>query len=97
MPIFTIGHGTRPSEELVACLREVQVETLVDVRRFPASRRNPQFRRGALAGALAQAGAADPPGGRPAGRRPRLTSEAKNRFFAGSSSRERKVRPPRVV
>src|SRR2546423_10311183 len=58
MPIFTVGHGTRPSEELVACLREVQVETLVDVRRFPASRRNPQFGQEALAETLAQAGIA---------------------------------------
>ena len=56
MPIFTIGHGTRPSKELVACLREVQVETLVDVRRFPVSRRNPPFRQAALAETLAQAG-----------------------------------------
>jgi len=58
MPIFTIGHGTRPSKELVACLREVQVETLVDVRRFPASRRNPQFGQEALAETLVQAGIA---------------------------------------
>ena len=48
MPFFTIGHGTRPSEELVACLREANVETLVDVRRFPQSRRNPQFGQAAL-------------------------------------------------
>ena len=55
MPIFTIGHGSRPSKELVACLREVQVEMLVDVRRFPASRRNPQFGQEALAETVAQA------------------------------------------
>ncbi len=46
--VFTIGHGTRPLDELVACLREVDVRTLVDVRRFPGSRRNPQFGRGPL-------------------------------------------------
>ncbi len=56
MPFFTIGHGTRPSEELVACLREANVETLVDVRRFPQSRRNPQFGQAALAETLSGAG-----------------------------------------
>ena len=52
MRIFTIGHGTRSAEELIACLREAEVETLVDVRRFPASRRNPQFNLGPLADVL---------------------------------------------
>ena len=39
----------RTTEELVATLHEVGVETLVDVRRFPGSRRNPQFNQAALA------------------------------------------------
>jgi uncharacterized protein (DUF488 family) len=51
--IFTIGHGRRSAEELVDCLREAEVETLVDVRRYPASRRNPQFNKAALAETLA--------------------------------------------
>jgi uncharacterized protein (DUF488 family) len=54
--IFTIGHGRRPAEELVDCLREAKVETLVDVRRYPASRRNPQFNQPALVETLAEAG-----------------------------------------
>ena len=58
MPVFTIGHGTRTADNLVACLREVGVQTLVDVSRFPGSRRNPQFDRDALAAALARAGIA---------------------------------------
>lgn len=56
MRIFTLGHGTRPAEELVDCLREAAVETLVDVRRFPGSRRNPQFNRDALDETLREAG-----------------------------------------
>jgi uncharacterized protein (DUF488 family) len=54
--LFTIGHGTRSVDELVACLGEAAVRTLVDVRRFPSSRRNPQFNRDALAASLAPAG-----------------------------------------
>jgi uncharacterized protein (DUF488 family) len=54
--VFTIGHGTRPAEELVECLHEVDVQTLVDVRRFPGSRRNPQFGQAALAETLREAG-----------------------------------------
>lgn len=54
--VHTIGHGRRPAEELIECLREADIETLVDVRRFPSSRRNPQFDQAALAGALEDAG-----------------------------------------
>ena len=56
--MFTIGHGTRPAEELVECLREAGVETLIDVRRFPGSQRNPQFGQAALAPTLHEAGIA---------------------------------------
>lgn len=55
MRVFTIGHGTRPLAELVDTLAGAGVETLVDVRRFPGSRRNPQFGRDALADGLAVA------------------------------------------
>jgi uncharacterized protein (DUF488 family) len=43
MHVTTIGHGARPLEELVACLVEGAVATLIDVRRFPGSKRHPQF------------------------------------------------------
>jgi uncharacterized protein (DUF488 family) len=46
--VFTIGHGTRPVDELVASMQEAGVRTLVDVRRYPGSRRNPQFNQAAL-------------------------------------------------
>jgi uncharacterized protein (DUF488 family) len=52
--VFTIGHGRRDLEELVAMLRAAGVATLVDVRRFPSSRRNPQFDGAALARSLAE-------------------------------------------
>jgi uncharacterized protein (DUF488 family) len=56
MPVFTIGHGTRSLEELVATLLRAGAESLVDVRRYPGSRRNPQFGQGPLAAALAVTG-----------------------------------------
>jgi uncharacterized protein (DUF488 family) len=56
MLIHTIGHGTRPLEELVGLLQKAGVGTLVDVRRFPGSRRNPQFNRGPLESALTASG-----------------------------------------
>ncbi|HEX2051702.1 MAG TPA: DUF488 domain-containing protein [Actinomycetota bacterium] len=54
--IYTIGHGTRPIDELAGMLLDAGAGRLVDVRRFPGSRRNPQFGRDALARALAERG-----------------------------------------
>jgi uncharacterized protein (DUF488 family) len=50
--VHTVGHGARPGAELVATLVGAGVRTLVDVRRFPRSRRHPQFNRKALEAAL---------------------------------------------
>lgn len=58
MRVFTVGHGTRPIEELLEVLGEGAVRTLVDVRRFPSSRRHPQFDQAALAAAVEGAGIA---------------------------------------
>jgi len=58
MRVSTIGHGTRTADELVETLHEAGGETLVDVRRFPGSRRNPQFGQAALADELERAGIA---------------------------------------
>jgi uncharacterized protein (DUF488 family) len=54
--VFTVGHGVRPIEELLETLQAVDVRTLVDVRRFPGSRRNPQFNQGALRAEVERAG-----------------------------------------
>ncbi len=56
LTIHTIGHSTRTLEELLALLQENGVQTLVDVRTVPRSRRNPQFNQDALAGSLRAAG-----------------------------------------
>jgi uncharacterized protein (DUF488 family) len=56
--VFTVGHGTRGVEELLAVLGEAGVRTLVDVRRYPSSRRHPQFNQAPLAASLEGAGIA---------------------------------------
>jgi len=48
LEVFTVGHGVRPTSELISALREAGRETLADVRRFPFSRRNPQFNQAPL-------------------------------------------------
>jgi uncharacterized protein (DUF488 family) len=50
--VFTVGHGTRPIDELLEVLAEAGARTLVDVRRYPSSRRHPQFDQAPLAAAL---------------------------------------------
>jgi uncharacterized protein (DUF488 family) len=57
-PLFTIGHGTLPADELGGLLAGAGVRRLVDVRRFPGSRRHPHVGRAALAGWLPDYGIA---------------------------------------
>jgi uncharacterized protein (DUF488 family) len=57
-PFFTIGHSNRSLEEFIGLLGGPHVERLVDVRKMPGSRTNPQFNGDVLAGALAPAGIA---------------------------------------
>ena len=50
--IYTIGHSTRTTRELVDLLRAHGVVQVVDVRTIPRSRHNPQFRRPVLSRSL---------------------------------------------
>jgi uncharacterized protein (DUF488 family) len=43
--LCTVGHSTRSLDELVETLQAHRIETLVDIRAFPMSRRLPQFNR----------------------------------------------------
>lgn len=58
MTIYTVGHGTRATSELITVLQANQVERLVDVRRYPRSRRNPHLSREELARSLPESGIA---------------------------------------
>jgi uncharacterized protein (DUF488 family) len=50
--VWTIGHSTMDLDALLALLEEQGVRQLADVRRYPASRRHPQFNRETLAAFL---------------------------------------------
>ena len=54
--LYTIGHSTRSFDELLEALRAHRIETLVDIRAFPMSRRLPQFNHGSLEHNLGIAG-----------------------------------------
>ncbi|MEB2188161.1 DUF488 domain-containing protein [Xanthomonas campestris pv. campestris] len=56
--VWTIGHSTRSWEAFVALLRVHRIEAVVDVRRFPGSRRYPWFASEVMASALAEIGLA---------------------------------------
>jgi len=56
MTVWTIGHSTREIGEFVALLKENQIEVLADVRRYPGSRRHPQFGQAQLAQTLRDSG-----------------------------------------
>jgi uncharacterized protein (DUF488 family) len=54
--LYTIGHSTRSLEELISALRAHEIQTLVDIRAFPMSRRLPQFNHDSLEQSLPAAG-----------------------------------------
>jgi uncharacterized protein (DUF488 family) len=56
--MLTIGHSTLTIEAFLRALRENGVELLVDVRRYPGSRRHPQFGQEALFASVREAGIA---------------------------------------
>ena len=54
--IWTIGHSTRKIEEFISLLNAQDIRAVADVRRFPGSRRHPQFGQDRLFAALDEAG-----------------------------------------
>lgn len=54
--LYTIGHSTRKLDELIEALQAHEINTLVDIRAFPMSRRLPQFNRDSLEQTLPTAG-----------------------------------------
>lgn len=52
--IWTIGHSTHPIGTFLDMLRSFDIQLVVDVRRFPGSRRYPQYNVAPLEGSLAE-------------------------------------------
>jgi uncharacterized protein (DUF488 family) len=50
--LLTVGHGTLGTDDLAGLLREAGVDLVVDIRRFPGSRRHPHLARDRLAADL---------------------------------------------
>ena len=58
MVVHTLGHSTLALDDFLALLAAHALDTVADVRRFPASRRHPHFAREPLAASLAARGIA---------------------------------------
>lgn len=54
--IWTVGHSNHPIEKFVGILRAHRIERVIDVRRFPVSRKWPHFDAESLAKSLPAAG-----------------------------------------
>jgi len=54
--VWTLGHSTRPLEDFLGVLAAQGIGAIADVRRFPGSKRHPQFAREAMERSLPAAG-----------------------------------------
>src|SRR5437016_3719109 len=54
--IWTLGHSTRSAEDSLRILAAADIKLLADVRRFPGSRRYPQYNQEAMQAWLGEAG-----------------------------------------
>ncbi len=54
--VYTIGHSTRSIEEFFGLLREFNIRVLVDIRRYPSSRKFPHFNSDMLWESLGEGG-----------------------------------------
>src|SRR5690242_3616544 len=54
--LFSIGHSNQPLDRFLGLLARHRIEALVDIRRFPGSRKYPHWSQGNLAAALQEAG-----------------------------------------
>lgn len=56
VPVVALGHSDQPAERFLEILKTHNVQTLVDIRRFPGSKRVPWAGHDVLPGLLAEAG-----------------------------------------
>ena len=86
MPLYTVGHSTRELTDFLALLAAHRIERIVDVRRYPGSRRHPHFGSQALAASLADVGVAYRHAPELGGRR-RAAGDSENLFWRSDSFR----------
>lgn len=53
--IYTVGHSTRADDDFISLLHRFHIRVVADVRRFPSSKKNPQYGRDALSVTLRDA------------------------------------------
>jgi uncharacterized protein (DUF488 family) len=53
LTLYSIGHSSLPADVFLSHLERFGISLLIDVRRYPMSRRHPHFNRAALASLLA--------------------------------------------
>ena len=56
LQIFSIGHSSHPLNDFLALLKQHRIEAVVDIRRFPGSRKHPHFSQESLAATLPEHG-----------------------------------------
>jgi len=84
--VYTIGHSTHSLSEFLAMLRSFGIKTLVDIRRFPGSRKLPQFDKENLEAALEENGIRYIPMKNLGGRR-KVHKDSKNTRWRNASFR----------
>ena len=84
--LWTVGHSTRSFPDFLALLHAGEIRVLVDVRRYPVSRRHPQFNMEALSTTLPDHGIEYRPMGDLGGRRKALPDSV-NRGWRNESFR----------
>jgi uncharacterized protein (DUF488 family) len=86
-PFFTVGHSNRTLQDFVELLLCAEIRTLVDIRKMPRSRANPQFNEETFPGTLRNSGIAYEREAGLGGFRPRnqSVSEVVNGFWKNRS------------
>lgn len=86
LPLYTVGHSTRELDEFIHLLRGHGIARIVDVRRYPGSRRHPHFGSDPLRSSLDQAGIGYRHAPELGGRR-RPAPDSPNRYWRNDSFR----------
>ena len=85
--LYTIGHSTWSWDEFVDVLKAHSIQTLVDIRSFPMSRRLPHFNRESLEKSLPETGIAYAWMRRFGGRRKKIRDDSPNVALRNDSFR----------